>query len=46
MAQNPKNPIPHENGFGPPSMFAQFAKAGKRRSKALHLQEKSVINMI
>jgi hypothetical protein len=46
MAQNPENPIPHENGFGPPNMFAQFAEAGERRSKALHLPEKSVINMI
>jgi hypothetical protein len=27
-------------------MFAQFAEAGKNRSKAVHLLEKSVINMI
>jgi hypothetical protein len=46
MAQNPENPIPHENGFGLPSMFAQLAEAGKRHSTALHLREKSVINMI
>jgi hypothetical protein len=27
-------------------IFAQFAEAGKKRSKAVHLLEKSVINMI
>jgi hypothetical protein len=26
--------------------FPQFAEAGKRHSKAVHLREKSVINMI
>ncbi len=29
-----------------PRMFAPFAEAGKRRSKAVHWLEKSVINMI
>jgi hypothetical protein len=46
MAQNPEKPIPRENGFGLPNMFAQFAEAGKKCTKALHLREKSVINMI
>jgi hypothetical protein len=27
-------------------IFAQFAEAGKKRSKNMHLLEKSVINMI
>jgi hypothetical protein len=27
-------------------MFAQFAEAGKKHNKAVHLLEKSVINMI
>jgi hypothetical protein len=34
-----------ENGFSP-ACFAHFAEAGKNRSKAVHLLEKSVINMI
>jgi hypothetical protein len=29
-----------------PNVFAQFAEAGKRHSKAVHLLEKSVINLI
>jgi hypothetical protein len=27
-------------------IFAQFAEAGKKRSKDMHMQEKSVINVI
>jgi hypothetical protein len=29
-----------------PTTFAQLADAGERHSKALHLPEKSIINMI
>jgi hypothetical protein len=29
-----------------PNVFAQFAEAGKRHSKAVHLLEKSVINVV
>jgi len=36
--------LAHENSFSP--TFAPFAEAGKKRSKAVHLLQKSVINMI
>jgi hypothetical protein len=42
------NIYPHaaqENGFFS-CIFAQFAEAGKKRCTALHLLEKSVINII
>ncbi len=35
----------HEIGFSP-AYFAQFVGAGEKHSKAVHLLEKSVINMI
>jgi hypothetical protein len=37
--------LAHTNSFSPHT-FAHFAEAGKKRTKALHLLEKRVINMI
>jgi hypothetical protein len=39
------NRMAQENGSSP-AYFAQFAGAGTKHSKAVHLLEKSVINMI
>jgi len=37
--------LAQENGFSPAN-YGQFAEAGNKRSKTVHLLQKSVINMI